>query len=85
MKTAAASATGATKAEWDKLLADVTTHRETVRTNMNGITTSTPTTWDNTKTTVDKSIDDLKASVRAAGDKIKVKTAAITPTPPAKH
>ncbi len=78
----AATATGATKAEYDRLLADVTTHRDAVRTQMTSMSSSTAATWDATKSSIDKSISDLKTAVHAASDKIKAKaSAAITPTP----
>ena len=81
MRASAATATGAAKVEDDRLLADVTTRREAVRTGFTSMTTGTAATWDATKASLDKAMDDLKAAVRAASGKIKVKAAAVTPPP----
>jgi hypothetical protein len=81
-----ANAAAAAKAEYDLLLVDVTTRRETVRTNLGSISTSAVESWDATKTTVDKSIADLKSAVLAATDKMRAKTAAaIAPPKRTKH
>jgi hypothetical protein len=87
LRANAATVPGDTKTIDDGLLADVTARREAVRTNLLAMMSSSPSSWDATKATIDKSMDDLKTAVRAASDKIKVKTAAavIPPTNPNRH
>ncbi len=87
LRANAATATAATTSDVNGLLADVTTRREAVRASLVAMMSSAPADWDTTKANADKSMDDLRAAVRAASDKIKVKTAAavIPPANPNRH
>jgi hypothetical protein len=74
LKTAATHATGAAKAEEERLLQDTATHARTVEGDLKMIPRATLSEWAGVKAKVDKDIDELRKGVKETVDRVGMPT-----------